>query len=60
MMLKGVGQMADYKRMYYSLFNEVTDVIERLQLAQQRTENIYLQADDAALHLEDSEQGDDT
>ncbi len=52
--------MADYKRMYYSLFNEVTDVIERLQLAQQRTENIYLQADDAALHLEDSEQGDDT
>lgn len=60
MMLKGVGQMADYKRMYYFLFNEVTDVIERLQLAQQRTENIYLQADDAALHLEDSEQGDDT
>lgn len=35
--------MADYKLMYEHLFNAVTDVIEILQKAQQKTEDIYIE-----------------
>ena len=35
-----------YKKMYYELFNEVTDVIEKLQKAQQKCEELYISSDD--------------
>ena len=39
--------MADYKKMYYELFNAVTRAIETLQQAQRRTEELYIsQAED--------------
>lgn len=38
--------MMDYKKMYLALFNEVTDVIEQLQKAQQRTEEFYINTED--------------
>lgn len=34
--------IADYKKLYFSLFNEVTDAIERLKLAQQLAEDEYI------------------
>lgn len=38
--------MADYKSMYYKLFNAFTDAIEILQKAQQETEDIYIDTSD--------------
>ncbi len=35
--------MADYQKMYSTLFNEITDVIEKLKQAQQKTEDIYIE-----------------
>ena len=37
--------MADYKTMYFELFNKITDVIEELKSVQQRTEEIYIAGD---------------
>ncbi len=37
-------QMEDYKKMYYELFNKITDVIENLKKIQQEAEEIYLSA----------------
>ncbi|MBQ7792755.1 MAG: hypothetical protein IJ367_04635 [Clostridia bacterium] len=37
--------MADYKRMYFELFNKITDVIEELKEIQQKTEEIYMDTD---------------
>lgn len=34
--------MPDYKKLYHKLFNDITDVIEDLQKAQQDTEEMYL------------------
>ena len=34
--------MADYKKMYFELFNTITDVIEQLKEAQQKTEALYM------------------
>ena len=34
--------MNDYKEMYLHLFREVTEIIEKLQLAQQKTEEIFM------------------
>ncbi len=36
--------MEDYKKMYYELFNKITDVIETLKKIQQEAEEIYLSA----------------
>ena len=36
--------MEDYKKMYYELFNKITDVIENLKKIQQKAEEIYLSA----------------
>ncbi len=36
--------MEDYKKMYYELFNKITDVIENLKKIQQEAEEIYLSA----------------
>ena len=33
--------MADYKEMYYQLFNEVTDVIEQLKQIQCKMEEMH-------------------
>ena len=38
--------MADYKKMYDSLFNDVTDAISLLQRAQQKTEELFISGDD--------------
>ncbi len=37
--------MADYKTMYFELFNKITDVIEELKSVQQKTEEIYMATD---------------
>lgn len=37
--------MADYKQMYYHLFNRVTDIIEQLKDVQRETEEIFTQTD---------------
>lgn len=37
--------MADYKKMYYILFREITKTISALQVAQQQVEEIYLEED---------------
>ena len=37
--------MADYKRMYFELFNKITDVIEDLKDVQCKTEEIYINTD---------------
>ena len=39
---KGDFIMPDYKKMYFKLFNSVTDAIEILQKAQIETEEIYI------------------
>ena len=36
--------MSDYKKMYYELFNKITDVIENLKKIQEEAEEIYLSA----------------
>ena len=36
--------MEDYKKMYYELFNKITDVIENLKKIQEEAEEIYLSA----------------
>ncbi len=41
--------MADYKSMYYKLFNEVTDTIERLQKIQQECEQIFIDSEEETL-----------
>ena len=39
--------MADYKSMYYKLFNAVTDAIEILKNVQAETEEMYISAEDS-------------
>ena len=38
--------MADYKSMYYRLFNRVSEAIEILQVAQQEGESTFTEAPD--------------
>ena len=38
--------MADYKAMYYKLFNSLSDAIEILQSAQQEGEDFYVDSSD--------------
>jgi len=48
--------MADYKTMYYKLFNSLSDAIEILQKAQQEGEDIYINSpDDEDEYEEDAE-----
>ena len=35
--------MADYKKMYYHLFNKITDMIDDLQEVQKQAEELYLE-----------------
>lgn len=41
--------MADYKKMYDSLFNDVTDAISLLQRAQQKAEELFISGDDGVV-----------
>ena len=41
--------MSDYKKMYFALFNAMTDAIEILQNAQLKTEEIYESGKEAVL-----------
>lgn len=34
--------MPDFEKLYFKLFNEITDTIEKLQQVQQKTEEMYL------------------
>lgn len=36
--------MEDYKSMYYKLFNQITDVIEKLKDIQSEAEEMYISA----------------
>jgi len=35
-----------YKKMYFELFNEVTDTIEKLKKIQQKCEELYISCED--------------
>lgn len=43
--------MPDYKSMYFSLFNSVTDAIEILKAAQQKGEDTYINNNEEPIHL---------
>ena len=52
--------MPDYQKMYHSLFNDVTDAISKLQQAQQKTEEMYMDSKETVLtpFLKKSEEQD--
>jgi len=41
--------MPDYQKMYFALFNTVTDVIHELQEAQRKTEQMFIDSSDPNL-----------
>ncbi|ADU26403.1 hypothetical protein [Ethanoligenens harbinense] len=41
--------MADYRKMYLTLFNKITDVIEELEEVQQMAEEMYI--NEETVHL---------
>ena len=43
--------MPNYKKMYHILFNEISETIERLQMIQQKAEELYINSDDTLLHI---------
>lgn len=43
--------MADYKKMYTTLFNAQTDAIGILQKAQQQTEEMFIEAPDPEIRV---------
>ena len=43
--------MADYKKMYGLLFNQVTKTIEKLQRIQRVTEEMYISADETPIPM---------
>lgn len=48
--------MPDYKSLYYNLFNNVSDTIERLKQAQQEAERRYTNEETPALVIVPPEQ----
>ncbi|MDR0916402.1 MAG: hypothetical protein LBN02_04350 [Oscillospiraceae bacterium] len=46
--------MSDYKSMYLTLFNRVTDAIETLQQAQRAAEELYISGSDTEDASEDN------
>ncbi|MEM1484253.1 hypothetical protein V6615_05155 [Oscillospiraceae bacterium PP1C4] len=48
--------MADYKKMYHILFHETATVIEQLQEAQRKAEEVYIESDDTPLTIVEDEQ----
>ena len=47
----GVIALPDYKKMYTTLFNAMTDAIEILQRAQQQAEEQYMQSGQPAIRI---------
>lgn len=47
--------MTDYKEMYITLFNEITEVVEKLQLAQRKTEELYIKVTTPVFKIEEEE-----
>ena len=43
--------MANYKKLYLSLFNDVSKAIEQLQEAQQKVEALYVASDEPDIKL---------
>jgi hypothetical protein len=43
-----VINMSDYKQMYFSLFNSITEATEALKKAQQIAEDLYLNKNESA------------
>jgi hypothetical protein len=41
--------MPDYQKMYFDLFNDVTDIIHALQEAQMKTEKMYVESSEPNL-----------
>ena len=40
--------MEDYKKMYYELFNKITDIIEKLKQIQSEAEETFIASNDDA------------
>ena len=38
--------MPDYKKLYFELFNKISDIIEELQELQRKTEEMYVEDDE--------------
>ncbi|MGE4213457.1 MAG: hypothetical protein AB7E42_01605 [Anaerotignaceae bacterium] len=43
--------MTDYKKMYFLLFNKITDIIKDLQDIQQQAEEMYIVQEESSLRL---------
>lgn len=43
--------MADYKKMYFTLFHTITDIMEQLKYVQLETEQLYLTSTENHLQL---------
>lgn len=43
--------MADYQKMYTTLFNAMTDAISTLQEAQKKTEEMYISTDEPLISI---------
>jgi hypothetical protein len=50
--------MADYQKMYKTLFNAVTDAVNILQKAQQTAEELYISAEETPLIVLDTAAND--
>lgn len=48
--------MADYKKMYFALFNKITDIIEDLQEIQQQTEEMFIESNDTVIEIKNKDQ----
>lgn len=46
-----VSAMSDYKKMYYILFNKITDIVDELQAVQRQTEEIYISGEEQIIEL---------
>lgn len=51
--------MPDYQKMYFTLFNALTDVIRELQEAQRKTEQMYVNSSDPSLTVINSTDHDE-
>ena len=48
---KEVNPVPDYQKMYFALFNAITDTIDVLQKVQQATEEIYISEPDPIIKI---------
>ncbi len=43
--------MPDYKKMYHTLFNKITDIVNELQAVQRQTEEMYISGEEQIIEL---------